>query len=56
MRTRVVDSASLFALPLLAMAAPDFNESNIRDTIKTLSSDAFGGRAPGSQGEQLTTD
>ena len=56
MHIRVVVSASLFALPLLAMAAPDFSESNIRDTIKTLSSDAFGGRAPGSQGEQLTTD
>jgi Zn-dependent M28 family amino/carboxypeptidase len=36
--------------------APQFNEGNIRDTIKTLSSDPFGGRAPGSAGERLTTD
>ena len=46
------------ALPLLAAAdpAPQFSADNIRDTIKTLSSDAFGGRAPGSAGEKLTTD
>ena len=44
------------ALPLMAAASPQFSESNIRDSIKTLSSDPFGGRAPGSAGEQLTTD
>ncbi|HSN16785.1 MAG TPA: M28 family metallopeptidase [Gammaproteobacteria bacterium] len=56
MRKRVVISVLALTLPLLAMAAPAFNEANLRDTIKTLSSDAFGGRAPGSKGEQLTTD
>ena len=46
------------ALPLFAAAAnaPTFSEDNIRATIKTLASDPFGGRAPGSAGEQLTTD
>ena len=51
--------ASLSLLtPLLALAAdtPPFSESNIRATIQTLSSDPFGGRAPGSPGEKLSTD
>jgi len=58
MRTRIVASALAFALPLLAAAAPitDFSQDNLRSTIKALSSDPFGGRAPGSKGEQLTTD
>jgi Zn-dependent M28 family amino/carboxypeptidase len=48
----------LASLPLIALAAtaPQFDETNLRNTIKTLSSDDFGGRAPGSAGEQLTTD
>jgi Zn-dependent M28 family amino/carboxypeptidase len=33
-----------------------FDDANIRATIQTLSSDAFGGRAPVSAGEKLTTD
>ena len=54
-------STSLYAalaLPLIAAAAdlPQFNQDNVRATIKTLSSDPFGGRAPGSAGERLTTD
>ena len=57
MRIRIVVSALAFSLPLLTAAAvPTFSEPNIRDTIKTLSSDEFGGRAPGSKGEQLSTD
>ena len=48
-------SLSLFSGVALA-AAPQFNEGNIRSSIQTLSSDAFGGRAPGSAGEKLTTD
>src|SRR5690348_1031858 len=45
------------ALPLIAAAdLPQFNLNNARATIKTLSSDPFGGRAPGSAGETLTTD
>ena len=45
-------------LPLVALAAPapQFSQTNLRDTMKTLSSDAFGGRAPGSKGEQLSID
>ena len=45
-------------LPTLSLAAapPQFDEASLRATIKTLSSDAFGGRAPGSPGEQLTLD
>src|SRR5690348_5392149 len=54
-------STSLYAalaLPLIAAAAdlPQFSQDNVRATIKTLSSDPFGGRAPGSAGERLTTD
>jgi Zn-dependent M28 family amino/carboxypeptidase len=57
MRTLVV-SFLLTLLPLAAFAAdaPKFSETNLRDTIKTLSADPFGGRAPGSQGEKLTLD
>ncbi len=33
-----------------------FADANIRETIQALSSDAFGGRAPGTAGEKLTTD
>ncbi|MGE5625354.1 MAG: M28 family metallopeptidase [Bacillota bacterium] len=46
-----------FSLPALVLAAdaPPFSETNIRTTIQTLSSDAYGGRAPGSAGEELTT-
>ncbi|HTY48111.1 MAG TPA: M28 family peptidase [Steroidobacteraceae bacterium] len=35
---------------------PRFEDANIRTTIRTLSSDEFGGRAPASPGERLTTD
>jgi Zn-dependent M28 family amino/carboxypeptidase len=57
MRTLAV-SFLLTLLPVAALAAdsPQFREANLRDTIKTLSADAFGGRAPGSQGEKLTLD
>lgn len=43
-------------LAVAASGAPPFSETRLRDTIKTLSSDSFGGRAPGSAGEQLTLD
>src|SRR5579871_964917 len=51
-------------LPLFALAvAPaaqtptfDFSASELLDDIKTLSSDKFGGRGPGSAGEKLTVD
>jgi Zn-dependent M28 family amino/carboxypeptidase len=33
-----------------------FDDANIRSTIQTLSSDAFGGRAPASVGEKLATE
>ncbi|HEX7964469.1 MAG TPA: M28 family metallopeptidase [Gammaproteobacteria bacterium] len=50
--------AFLLTLPVLALATdmPAFSEANLRGSIQTLSSDAFGGRAPGSPGEQLTVD
>ncbi len=35
---------------------PDFNEARFRNDIKVLSSDAFEGRAPTTQGETLTLD
>lgn len=46
-------------VPLIAIAGqslPQFNQGDIRATIKMLASDGFGGRAPGSPGERLTTD
>src|SRR6185503_21099788 len=48
----------LSALPFLAVAdgAPNFSQDDVRASIQTLSSDAFGGRAPGSAGEKLTLD
>ncbi|HEX4299487.1 MAG TPA: M28 family metallopeptidase [Gammaproteobacteria bacterium] len=57
MRTSLIASL-LLSLPLAALAAgaPQFDQANLRSTIQTLSQDSFGGRAPGSQGEQLTTD
>lgn len=48
------------ALPLLLLltacggAVPPFDESRLLDRIAVLSSDEFGGRAPGSPGEDLT--
>ena len=51
--------AAVVSVPLLGATSqplPKFSEDNIRATIKTLSSDEFGGRAPGSPGEKLTTD
>ena len=54
---RLIAGVSLL-LPALGLAAalPQFDEVDLRATIKALSSDAFGGRAPGSPGEKLTTD
>jgi Zn-dependent M28 family amino/carboxypeptidase len=46
----------LSAAAVRAVEPPLFIDGNIRSTIRTLSSDAFGGRAPGSAGEKLTTD
>lgn len=39
-----------------ALEPAGFDDANIRSTIQTLSSNAFGGRAPASAGEKLTTD
>lgn len=54
---------SVFPITLLlctaaaqALEPAGFDDANIRSTIQTLSSDAFGGRAPASAGEKLTTD
>ena len=41
---------------VLATEPPPFSDTNLRDTIKMLSADAYGGRAPGSEGERLTLD
>jgi len=39
-----------------AVEPPRFDDVHIRTAIQTLSSDTFGGRAPASPGETLTTD
>ena len=56
MRT-LLSSALLVSLAAAAtdVPPPDFSEANLRATIQTLSSDSYGGRAPGSAGETLTT-
>ncbi len=49
--------ATMFALTATALAAPrspKFEDSNLRASIRTLSSDAFAGRAPGTVGEKRT--
>jgi len=55
---RLLNFIIAMLLPCLVLATepPPFSEANLRDTIKTLSSDAYGGRAPGSEGERLTLD
>ena len=56
---RLFSGLAALLLPCLALAAdtpPDFKEANLRATMEALSSDAFGGRAPGSPGEKLTID
>ncbi|HSC47988.1 MAG TPA: M28 family metallopeptidase [Gammaproteobacteria bacterium] len=55
---RYLDLLVAMLLPGLVLATepPPFSEANLRDTIKTLSSDAYGGRAPGTEGERLTLD
>jgi Zn-dependent M28 family amino/carboxypeptidase len=39
-----------------ALQPAHFDDANIRASIQTLASDAFGGRAPASAGEKLSTD
>jgi Zn-dependent M28 family amino/carboxypeptidase len=46
----------LCASAAVAVSPERFDDAHIRSTIQILSSDAFGGRAPGSPGEQLTID
>lgn len=51
--------AAVLLLLLAAACAgpvPPFDEARLLDRIATLSSDEFGGRAPGSPGEDLTVD
>lgn len=52
-----VFSAVVFSGALMAQEAPkQFDLAQYKQDVKTLASDAFGGRAPLSKGEQLTTD
>ncbi len=48
--------ACLYATATQANGAPQFDAAQIREAIRTLSSDRFDGRAPASIGEQRTTD
>jgi Zn-dependent M28 family amino/carboxypeptidase len=47
---------SMCANAVQAVEPKGFDETNIRATIQILSTDDFGGRAPASAGEKLTTD
>ncbi len=46
----------LWGIAAQALEPSRFEDANIRASIQTLSSDAYGGRAPASPGEKLTTD
>ena len=46
--------APLLALALIAAAPPPISAARIKADVKTLSSDAFGGRGPGEDGEART--
>src|SRR3989440_5574060 len=56
--TTLVSCATVLSCAAAAQAPGParFDEANIRATIRTLSSDVFGGRAPASAGEKLTTE
>ena len=56
MNKSMLFAAVLVSLPAIASSSPRFDQTRLRDTMQTLSTDAFGGRAPGSQGEKLTLD
>ena len=47
----------LFAAPILIAAAPaSITPAELSDTVKVIASDAFQGRAPGTEGERRTID
>ena len=56
--TTLMSCATVLSCAAAAQASGParFDEANIRATIRTLSSDEFGGRAPASAGEKLTTE
>ena len=47
-----VDGPDATALP--EVSVPDLSEATMKDVTRTLSSDAFEGRAPGTAGEEKT--
>lgn len=53
---KLVASALALCLPLAvsALEAPTFDAKRLSDSVKTLSSDAFEGRGPGTAGEEKT--
>lgn len=56
-RLSIAFAASLLAaasVPAFAAAAPDISVDTLKDVTRTLSSDAFEGRAPASPGEEKT--
>jgi Zn-dependent M28 family amino/carboxypeptidase len=61
MSRRFLIASALIALPLAALAAPDVSSGPINpkimsDIVKTLASDDFQGRSPGTPGEAKTID
>ena len=45
----------LLAVPAAAQNAPAIDAANLTQTVRTLASDQFQGRAPGTIGEERTT-
>ncbi|MFP5456452.1 MAG: peptidase M20, partial [Alphaproteobacteria bacterium] len=52
--TLLAASALVAAVPHTASAAPDIDPTRLTQTVRTLASDLFEGRAPGTRGEDRT--
>jgi len=52
----LVESAPVSSIPTAAPALAAIDKVTYRQHVKTLSSDAFGGRGPASEGERLTVE
>jgi len=54
LRLTVAAASLLFAVPAAAQAKPDISAANLTETVRTLASVQFQGRAPGTIGEERT--
>jgi Zn-dependent M28 family amino/carboxypeptidase len=54
MTLRLAAAALLLAAPAVSVTAQDISAANLTETVRTLASDQFQGRAPGTIGEERT--